>query len=187
LSCTDDRLAGDVAHGNHLLLGRKYFSSWNLDAQIATSNHNTVSLLQDLSKVVEALSVLDLGNNLNVFSILTENLANGFDILTTANERRKNHVHIILNTKSKIRLILLREGREIDIGIGEIDSLLGRDLAIVSGTGTDGVGVNNVKNVKGEDTIVNVDDTSWLNDFGNVLVVDVPRWPALVFEREPSS
>jgi hypothetical protein len=82
-------------------------------------------------------------------------------------------------------LILLREGREIDIGIGEIDSLLGRDLAIVSGTGTDGLGVNNVENVKGEDTIVNVDDTSRLNDFGNVLVVDVPRRPSLVLKENP--
>jgi hypothetical protein len=80
-------------------------------------------------------------------------------------------------------LILLRKGREIDIGIGEIDSLLGRDLAIVSGTGTNGLRIDDFEDVKGENTIVNVDDTSWLNDLGNVLVVNVPRTLVLALKK----
>jgi len=71
-------------------------------------------------------------------------------------------------------LVLLGEGREIDIGVGEIDTLLGGDLAIVAGSCKDGFIINNFDNVKRENTIVDIDDTSWLNDLGNVLVVNIP-------------
>lgn len=175
LGGADNGLAGNVAHGNHLLLGGKHLSSWDLNTQITTSNHDTISFLQDLSKVVETLSVLDLGNDLDVLPVLAKNLADGPDILATADKGSEYHVHIVLDTKSQIGLILLGESWEINVGVGKIDTLLGRDLAVVAGTNSDGLSINDVEDIEGKNTIIDVDDTTLLDDLGNVLVVDVPR------------
>ena len=86
LGGTDDWLARHVAHGNHLLLGSEHLGCWDFNTQITTGNHDTIGLLEDLGKVVETLSVLNLGDNLDVLSLFAENLADGLDILTTADE-----------------------------------------------------------------------------------------------------
>jgi len=41
-------------------------------------------------------------------------------------------------------LILLGEGWEINIGVGKIDTLLGRDFAVVASTGQNGLLINNL-------------------------------------------
>ena len=71
-------------------------------------------------------------------------------------------------------MILLGEGREIDIGVGKIDTLLGRYLAIVAGADSDGFGVDDLEDIECEDTVIDVDDSAGFNDFGNVLVVNIP-------------
>jgi hypothetical protein len=109
-----------------------------------------------------------------VLSILAKDLANSRDILAAANKRGKDHVNIVLDTKPKIGLVLLGKCREIDIGVWEVDTLLRRDHAIVTGTHTDGVGVDNFEDIKRKNTVVDIDNTASLNDFGDVLVVDIP-------------
>lgn len=96
------------------------------------------------------------------------------DVLTTADERGEDHVDVVLNTESEIGLILLRQGWEINICVGKIDTLLGRDLSVVAGTGSDGLLIDNGQDVESKNSVIDVDDTSWLNDLGDVLVIDVP-------------
>lgn len=175
LSGTDDGLTGHVAHGNHLLLRSKDLSCGNLNSEITTSNHDTVSLLQNLGKVVETLTVLDLGDDLDVLAVLAENLADGLDIITSADERGENHIHVVLDTKSEIGLVLLGQSGEVHIGVGEVDSLLGGDLAVVAGTAADGLSILDLEDVKGKNTVINVDDAARLDDLGDVLVVNVPE------------
>jgi hypothetical protein len=175
LGSTDDWLTGQVAHGDHLLLGSKDLSGWDLDTEITTGDHDTVGLGENLSKVVETLSVLDLGNDLDVLALLAEDLADGLDVLTTADEGSKDHVDVVLDTKPQVGLILLGESWKVNIGVWEVDTLLGRDLAVVSGSAADGLVVNDLDDIKGENTVVNVDDTAGLDDLGDVLVVDVPK------------
>lgn len=86
LGSADDGLASNVAHGNDLLLGSKHLGGGNLDTQVATSNHNTVGLGENLSEVVETLPVLDLGNDLNVLALLAEDLTDVLDVLTATDE-----------------------------------------------------------------------------------------------------
>ena len=74
LSCTNYRLAGDVTHGNHLLLRSENLGGWDFDTEISTSYHDTIGLLENLGEVVEALTVLDLGNDLDMGSIFTKDL-----------------------------------------------------------------------------------------------------------------
>ena len=86
LGSANDGLAGNVAHGDDLLLRSKDLGRGNLDTQVATGNHDTVRLLENLGEVVEALAVLNLGDDLNVSAVLAENLADVLDILSTTDK-----------------------------------------------------------------------------------------------------
>lgn len=173
LGGADDGLASHVAHGDHLLLGSKHLSSGNLDTEVTTGHHDAVSLAQDLGKVVETLSVLDLGNDLDVLALFAEDLPDGLDVLTAADEGGKDHVDIVLDAKAQVILVLLGQSGEIDIGVGQVDTLPRGDVTIVLGTDADGLIVDDVQNLECQDTVVDVDDTTRLDDLGDVLVVDV--------------
>lgn len=175
LGGANDGLASQVAHGNHFLLGGENLGSGNLDAEITTGDHDTVRLGKDLGKVVETLAVFNLGNDLDASTLGAEDLADVLDVLAGADEGGKDHVDVVLDAKFEIRLVLLGQGGQIDIGIGQVDTLARGDEAVVAGTGLDGLIVLDGEDVEGEDTIVNVNDAARLNDLGNVLVVDVPR------------
>lgn len=174
LSSADDGLASKVAHGNELLLSGENLSSGNLNTEITTGNHDTVSGLEDLSEVVKTLSVLDLGDDLDALALLTENLTDVVDVLGAADKRGKDHVDVVLNTELQIGLVLLGKSGQIDIGVGQVNTLLGADSTVVSGSDTDGLAVNDLEDVESEDTVVNIDDTAGLDNAGDVLVVDVP-------------
>jgi hypothetical protein len=175
LGSTNDWLSGQVALGDHHLLSDEDLGRWDLNTEITTSNHDTVSLPQDLVKVVKTLLVLNLGNDLNFPALLSENLSDGGDITSTTNERSKDHVDVVLDTKLQVGNVLLGEWWEIDIGLWEVDTLLGRDLSVVQALGLDGLFIDNLEDLKGENTIVDVDNLLWLNDLGDVLIVNIPK------------
>jgi len=80
LGRADDGLSGHVAHGDQLLLGGEYLCGGDLDAEISSGNHDAVGRGEDLLEVVEALPVLDLGNDLDVLPFLTQHFADGVNI-----------------------------------------------------------------------------------------------------------
>lgn len=174
LGGADDGLAGHVAHGDHLLLGGEDFGGGDLDAEVTTGDHDSVGLLEDLGEVVEALSVLDLGDDLDVRAGLAEDVADGGDVLAAADEGGEDHVDVVLDAEEEIGLVLVGEGGEIDVGVGEVDALLGGDLAVVAGPGADGLVVDDLEDIEGEHTVIDVDDAAWGDHLGDVLVVDVP-------------
>ena len=108
LSCANDGLAGNVALGDHHLLSDEDLAGWNLDTKVTTSDHDTVSLPQNLVEVVYTLLVLDLGNDLDVLALLAEHLADSSDVASTADERGEDHVDLVLDTELEIGLVLLR-------------------------------------------------------------------------------
>jgi hypothetical protein len=81
----------------------------------------------------------------------------------------------------KIILVFLREGGEVDISIGEVHTLLGGNLAVVAAPNTDGLLIDDLQDIKGKDTIINVNDTARLNDLCDVLVVDIPEAEVISF------
>lgn len=173
LSGADDWLSGHVAHGDHLLLGSEHLSGGNLDTQVTTGNHDTVGGLENLAEVVETLPVLNLGNDLDVLALLAEDLPDGLNILSPSDERGEDHVDVVLDTKPQVVLVLLGQSRKIDIGVGQVDTLLGRDEAVVLALDADGLVVNNLEDLERQDTVIDVDDTALLDNLGDVLVVDV--------------
>jgi hypothetical protein len=175
LGGADNGLASKVAHGNELLLSSKDLGGGNLDTQVTTGNHDTVSLAQNLGEVVETLTVLNLGNDLNLLALLAQNGTDVLDILGTSDERGKDHVDLVLDTKFQVVLVLLGEGRQVNVSVGQVDTLLGGDEAVVAGAGLDVLVVLDGEDVESENTVVNVDDSAGLDDLCDVLVVDIPR------------
>ena len=174
LGGADDGLSGNVAHGNKLLLSGKHLSGGDLDTKITASYHDTVSLAENFREVVKTLAVLDLGDDLNVLAVLPKNLADVPDVLSTANEGGEDHVDVVLDAKLQISLILVGEGGKVNVCVGQVDTLLGGDEAVVASAALNVLVVLDAQDIESEDTIVDVDDTTGLDDFGDVLVVDVP-------------
>ena len=48
-----------------------------------------------------------------------------------ADERGKDHVDTLLDTKEQVGLVLLRDGRKIHVGSRQIDALLGAQSAAI--------------------------------------------------------
>ena len=96
------------------------------------------------------------------------------DSVTGADERGKDHVDTVLDTKLQIGLVLFRESRQVHIGTGEVDTLLGRDLAVVDAAALEVLVVGDFEDLESEDTVIDVDGATGLDDLGDVLVVDVP-------------
>src|SRR5262249_27064051 len=96
LSCADGGFAGNVTLGDHHLLRNEDLSGRYLNAQITACDHDTVRLFENLVEVIDTLLVLNLGNDLNVLSSLTQHLANMFDVARLPNETGEDHVNLVL-------------------------------------------------------------------------------------------
>jgi hypothetical protein len=184
LGSANDGLSSEVALGDHHLLGNEDLGGGDLNSEISTGNHDSVSELKNLVEVVDSLLVLDLGDNLDILSILSENLTDSGDVRSLTDERGKDHVDTVLDSEAQVGLVLLGERGKVDIGLGKVDSLAGRDLSVVQAASLDGLLVDNLLDLEGEDTVVNIDDTAGLDDLGDVLVVEVPAvWLVLAAGR----
>lgn len=179
LSGANNGLALDVALGNHHLLGDEHLGGGDLDTQVTTGDHDTVSGLQDLVKVVNTLLVLDLGNDLNLLALLAENLTDLVDVATTADERGENHIDLVLHTELQIGNVLLRQSGEVYVGTGEVDTLARRDVAVVQALDAQGLLINNLEDLEGQDAVVDINELARRDHLGDVLVVKVPTIPTV--------
>lgn len=172
LGCADARFTNEVALCNHHFLGKEDLRRWNLNTEVTTSHHDTVSLAEDLVEIIYTLLVLNLGHNSDLFALFSQAFANFNDITGTANERSKDDVDAIFHSKQEIGFVFFRECRQVDVCAWKVNSLAGAEVAIVETLG-DHVLVVNFLYFKGENTIIDVDDLALVNDLWEVLVVYV--------------
>jgi len=66
------------------------------------------------------LQVLDLRDDHDVLALLAEDGADILDALSIPDERGKDHVHALLNSKQKVRLVLFRHSRKVTIGTRKV-------------------------------------------------------------------
>jgi hypothetical protein len=186
LGGADDRLTSHVALCNHHLLSDEDLGCRNFDTQISTSNHHSICFLQDLVKIVDALLILDLGNDLDLLSVLTKNFADVFDIVCSSNKRCEHHVHLVLDAKLEISNVLVGQRRQIDISAWKVDTFLRGDLTIVQRLDTQSLVVDYIDDLEGLDAVVNVDELASVDDLCDIFVVNIPsgsqhqQWKALV-------
>ena len=83
---SDDGLAGHVALSNHHLLGQEHFLSGDFHAKVATSNHDGIGSVKDLIEILQAFLVFDLGNDLDVATAGSHQVANVMDIIGALHE-----------------------------------------------------------------------------------------------------
>jgi hypothetical protein len=100
------------------------------------------------------------------------------------NKGGEDHVDTVLDTKSEIGLVFLGKRGKIDVGLGKVDTLLGRDLAIVDALALEGLIINDLKDLERQDTIVDVDDAARSDDLCDVLVVDIPSEASVLAKVE---
>ena len=134
LSGNNDRLAGLVALRDHHLLRKEDLARGDFDTEITTRDHNTVGLVENLVKVGDTLLVLDLDDDLDVCTVGAEDLTDIEDILGATDEGRKDHVDAVLDTETEVVLVLLGQSGEVDIGLGQVDTLARRKRAVVQRT-----------------------------------------------------
>ena len=180
LSGANDGLALDVTLGDHHLLSDEDLGGGDLDTQVTTGDHNTVGLVQDLVKVVDTLLVLNLGNDLDLLTLLAKDIADVTDVTTTTDERSKDHVDLVLNTKLQVADVLLGQSRKVDIGARQVDTLAGRDSTVVQTLATQGLLVYDFEDLEGKNTVIDIDQLAGGDHLGDVFIVKVPAEGSLL-------
>lgn len=87
---------------------------------------------------------------------------------------RKDHVDIVLDAEPEVLLVLLRESRQVNVRVRQVDAFPRRDEAIVARLDLDGLLVDDLEHIERQHAVVDVNDASRLDHFGDVLVVDIP-------------
>jgi hypothetical protein len=151
LGGTDRGLSGQRTLRDHHLLSHKDLTGGDLDTQVTTGDHDTIGLLQDLVKVDDTLLVLDLDDDLDLGTVGSEDLPDVDNILGSSDERGKDHVDVVLDTKLKILLVLLGKSGKVDGGLGEVDTLARREGSVVHDLDLD-VGALDGDDLEGKDT-----------------------------------
>ena len=75
--------------------------------------------------------VFDLGNDLDILAIFTEDTSDVFDVVSTTDERGKDHVDSVLHTEPEVALVFLRKGWKVNIRARKVDAFLGSDLTVI--------------------------------------------------------
>ncbi len=120
-----------VALGDDLLLGDEDLLGGDLDPHVAPGHHDAVRLGNDLVNVVDALLVLNLGDDEDVLALLAEHAPDLFDTGRIPDEGGEDHVHALLHAKDQVVLVLLGDGGQIGVSAGQVASLPGAKVAAV--------------------------------------------------------
>jgi len=124
LGGSDNGLGSNVGLLDHPLLSDEDLFGWDLHAQVTTGDHDTVRSSNDLVIVVEALLVLNLGDDLDMGATLSQNFADSLNALGGTDKRGSDHVNATAETElNNVGLILLGESGKINDGTGEIHVL----------------------------------------------------------------
>mmetsp|Transcript_1935 Transcript_1935/g.4805 ORF Transcript_1935/g.4805 Transcript_1935/m.4805 type:complete len:312 (+) Transcript_1935:74-1009(+) len=82
----DHRLTHQVAPANHHLLRQEHLLRWDFHAQVSTRHHDAVARLNDRVEVLEALLILNLGDDLNGAPADAQGLPDKLDVFCTLHE-----------------------------------------------------------------------------------------------------
>ena len=131
LGSDNNWLSSNVALGNHHLLGVEDLASGDFNTKVTTGDHDTVRLSQNFVKVGDTLFVLDFDDDLDVGTVGAKDSADILNILGTTDEGGEDHVDAVLDTEPEIILVLFRESGQVHIGLGQVNSLVGGEGAVI--------------------------------------------------------
>ena len=96
----------------------------HLDAEIAACDHNAVGGLDDLIDIIDALLILDLGDDLDVTLAAVEDLLYLIHVLARADKGVSDEVHIVIHGEEDGVPVPLGDGGEVDADVGDVDALM---------------------------------------------------------------
>ena len=154
-----------------MLLDGRDLGKVDLNAHIATGNHDAVGHGQNLVNVVDALLVLDLRNDADLGIVLVQDVADIHNVLRVAGKAGGDQVKALLDTKQNIARVALAHVRHGQMHAGNVDALLGLDDAVIADR-ADNVCVANLVNAQLDQTVVQHDAAAGLDVVGQLLVGD---------------
>jgi len=98
--------------------------SWNLNPEIAACDHDPIGRFENFVKAFHALVVLDLCDDLDVLSLLAENLADSVHSLSAAYKRCKHDVDAHVDAELKVLAITVRHDWQVDGRSRQVYTLL---------------------------------------------------------------
>ena len=114
LCCCDNRCIMFIAFTDDLFLDVRHLACRNLHAKISSGNHDTIRCFNDGINVLNTFCILNLRNNTDVLStVIIQKFTDLTDHLCGTDERCRNEIKFLLDTKKDIVLILLCDTRKI--------------------------------------------------------------------------
>lgn len=107
--------------------------------QIYTKYTTTIETSSFL--LFNSLMILDLRHDEYVLAILAQRLANLLDTVRVSNERREDHVDLLLDAEPQVLFVLLGHGRQIDRQAWQVHALLAAQHAAVLDLALDHVAI----------------------------------------------
>ena len=118
----DGLLRLDALADEHALDERDALNG-HLDAEVSTSHHDAIYAVKNLVYVVDALLVLNLGNDLDRAVVSVEDVLNLLDVFCAAHEGVGNEVELVLNGPKDETLVLLGKRWQLDAYARDVDAL----------------------------------------------------------------
>ena len=104
----DYTLAGEAAFFDEVLLNVRHFLERNFNAEVAPRNHNALAGLADFADIVNARTVFNLCDKLDVFAAdFFQIILDIEQILLPRNERGGNEVNAVLHAEKNVGFVLL--------------------------------------------------------------------------------
>lgn len=159
-----------------------------------------VCQLETIHTPAHALMVLKLADDLDVFALVPENFPDSVNVSSLADEGGKDHVDPLLHPELQVLNVLLGHGGQVDSGSGQVDALLAAEHTTVLDLTHEVVAPlersgkrklllsalfgrhamkearvsvpTNFFDLQGNETVIDVDVASDLDNLGDVFVVE---------------
>lgn len=118
----DDGLADGIALADDFLLDDRDILCRHLDAEIAARDHDAVRDGEDRVEIIDAREVFDLWDDLHVSAVLGDEVSDLLNVRGALDEGGGNEVHVVLDAKNNVALVLLGDRREAQLDAGRSDA-----------------------------------------------------------------
>mmetsp|Transcript_47490 Transcript_47490/g.78375 ORF Transcript_47490/g.78375 Transcript_47490/m.78375 type:complete len:328 (-) Transcript_47490:563-1546(-) len=115
----------DVAFADDHLLHQTHLFNVNFHAHVTTSNHDTISSIDDFIDVVDALLILNLRDNLDAAPAHAQRLADQLDVLSILYKASRNEIDCLWNTKlQQVLFVFVLQDRQVNLHARKIHVFL---------------------------------------------------------------
>ena len=144
----------------------------DLDAQVATGDHDAVGSLEDLVEVLDAEGALDLREDRHVLAaVLAAELADAADGLAVTDEGGGDVIDVLGQAEEDVLTVALGDGRQRDVDVGHVDALALADQAVVLDDAVHVLAIDGL-DLEGDQAVIDQDEGALLDLGGKREVIE---------------